>query len=150
MPPVTCLPCSVPVGEGDVCGYHTCPQTNGRSRRKEVITQTGLLPCPTYPPNRRLFAFRPEHVQEKERQLELELDHILKFRHATRRGTTCCILLYVVNVVRAAPCPACLHHRRNLPHPSWERGGYTLLWRREAARDGPFIPWKRGGVRRGR
>ena len=103
--PVTCLPCSVPVGEGNVCGYHTCPQTNGRSRRKEVITQTGLLPCPTYPPNRRLFAFRPEHVQEKERQLELELDHILNFRHATRRGTTCRILLYAVNAVRAAPCP---------------------------------------------
>ena len=47
----------------------------------------------------------PSNVQEKERQLELELDHILNFRHATQRGTTCCILLYVVNVVRAAPCP---------------------------------------------
>jgi hypothetical protein len=42
----------------------------------------------------------PSNVQEKERQLELELDHILNFRHATRRGTTCCKLF-----VRCKRCP---------------------------------------------
>ena len=60
-------------------------------------------------------------------------------------------MLYIV--VRYKRCPGSsvsrLRHRRNLPDPSWERGG-TVLWRREATRDGPFIPWKRGGVRRGR
>jgi len=100
VPPVTCIPCSVPVGEGDVCGYHTCAdEWKVAPQRGHHTNRAITMPDPVLQTDGCLRS-DPSNVQEKERQLELELDHILNFRHATRRGTTCCKLF-----VRCKRCP---------------------------------------------